>query len=54
MTMKGRELSNEAYPDLTNIDLAPRSPVDVGGRLSASAPWVGGATSGWVLRAGAT
>jgi hypothetical protein len=29
MTMRGTELSNEAFPDLTNIDLAPRSPVAV-------------------------
>jgi hypothetical protein len=29
MTMRGTELSNEAFPDLANIDLAPRSPVAV-------------------------
>jgi hypothetical protein len=29
MTMRGRELSNEAFPDLADVDLAPRSPVVV-------------------------
>jgi|EndMetStandDraft_8_1072994.scaffolds.fasta_scaffold628921_2 hypothetical protein len=29
MTMSGTELSNEAFLGLTNIDLAPRSPVAV-------------------------
>jgi hypothetical protein len=29
MTMRGTEPSNEAFPDLANIDLAPRSPVAV-------------------------
>ena len=29
MTMRGRELSNEAFPDLADVDLAPCSPVVV-------------------------
>ena len=29
MTMRGRELSNEAFPDLADVDLAPRSPMVV-------------------------
>jgi hypothetical protein len=29
MTMRGRELSNGAFPDLAGVDLAPRSPVAV-------------------------
>ena len=29
MTMRGRELSNEDFPDLADVDLAPRSPVAV-------------------------
>jgi hypothetical protein len=29
MTMRGTEPSNEAFPDLANMDLAPRSPVAV-------------------------
>jgi hypothetical protein len=29
MTMRGRELSNEAFPDRADVDLAPRSPVAV-------------------------
>jgi hypothetical protein len=29
MTMRGRELSSEAFLDLADVDLAPRSPVAV-------------------------
>jgi hypothetical protein len=29
MTMSGTELSNEAFPDRAEVDLAPRSPVAV-------------------------
>jgi hypothetical protein len=29
MTMRVRKLSNEAFPDLADVDLAPRSPVAV-------------------------
>jgi hypothetical protein len=29
MTMRGTELSNEAFPDRAGVDVAPRSPVAV-------------------------
>jgi hypothetical protein len=29
MTMRGTELSNEAFPDRADVDFAPRSPVAV-------------------------
>jgi hypothetical protein len=29
MTMRGTELSNEAFPDWASVDVAPRSPVAV-------------------------
>jgi hypothetical protein len=29
MTMRGRELPNGAFPDLADVNLAPRSPVAV-------------------------
>jgi hypothetical protein len=29
MTMRGRKLSNMAFPDQTDVDLEPRSPVAV-------------------------